>query len=129
MKEQNHREAQEECTYVSGIDCKPCDDTDGDCVIKVGVDLLAGEWGYFTVEGCDGVNPTLHLEVGRTYLFDQSDASNWYHLIGFAYEADGAHAGVNELEPGIAPGNSNCAETLSCPPPMYFKGKEDKYQG
>jgi len=124
MKEQNHREAQEECTYVSGIDCKPCDDTDGDCVIKLGVNLLAGEWGYYIVEGCDGVNPTLHLEVGRTYLFDQSDVSNWYHLIGFSYFADGAHVGVDELEPVIAPGNSNCASSATCPAPMYWMNNE-----
>ena len=40
--------------------------------------------GYFEIGGCEGVNPTLHLTVGRTYLFDQSHGSNWYHLIGFA---------------------------------------------
>ena len=40
--------------------------------------------GYYEIEGCEGVNPTLHMTVGRTYLFDQSDDSNWYHLIGFA---------------------------------------------
>lgn len=120
MKEQVHRET-EESTYPSGIDCRPCEGIEGDCEVKVGINLLAGEWGYFIVEGCDGVNPTLHLEVGRTYLFDQSDPSNWYHLIGFAYEADGAHADVPELQPDIAPGNSNCVETLSCPAPMYFK--------
>ena len=111
-----------ESTYKSAIDCTPCEGTDGECTVKVGVNLVAGEWGYFIVEGCDGVNPTLHLEVGRTYLFDQSDVSNWYHLIGFAYEADGAHAGVDELEPGIAPpgSDSDCADTSSCPAPMYF---------
>jgi len=123
MNEETHRAAQEECTFRSEIDCKPCDGTDGDCIVKVGVNLVAGEWGYFFIEGCEGVNPTLHLEVGRTYLFDQSDVSNWYHLIGFSYEADGAHAGVDELEPGIAPGNSTCAETLSCPAPMYWMNK------
>jgi len=119
MKEQTHRET-EECTYTTGLDCIPCEDSDGDCVVKVGIDMLAGEWGYYIFQGCPGVNPTLHLEVGRTYLFDQSDVSNWYHLIGFSYEADGAHVGVDELEPGIAPGNSNCAETFSCPAPMYW---------
>ena len=40
--------------------------------------------GYFEIDGCEGVNPTLHLTVGRTYLFDQSHDSNWYHLVGFA---------------------------------------------
>lgn len=126
MKEETQRET-EECAHTSGIDCTPCDGTTGDCVVKVGINLMAGEWGYFVIEGCSGVNPTLHLEVGRTYLFDQSDISNWYHLIGFSYEADGAHAGVDELEPGIAPGDSNCAETLSCPAPMYYMN--DEYTG
>jgi len=126
MKEDFNREAQE-CTFTSGIDCIPCEGTEGDCVVKVGVDLLAGEWGYYFIEGCSGVNPTLHLETGRTYFFDQSDPSNWYHLIGFSYEADGAHAGVDELEPGIAPGGSTCDETLSCPAPMYFM--DDEYTG
>ena len=119
IEEEMHRKT-EECAYTSGIDCRPCEGTSGDCVVEVGVNLLAGETGYYVIEGCDGVNPTLHLEVGRTYLFAQSDISNWYHLIGFSYEADGAHVGVDELEPGIAPGDSKCAKTLSCPAPMYW---------
>jgi hypothetical protein len=72
------------------------------------------------------VNPTLLLTVGRTYKFDQSDMTNWFHLLGFAYEADGAHVGVDELEPCIPPGNSTCPD-CSCPAPMYFMGGE--YQG
>ena len=69
------------------------------------------------------------LSLGRTYIFDQSDISNWYHPIGFAYEADGAHVGVDELEPGITPpgSTSDCASNLSCPAPMYVKDGE--YQG
>jgi len=126
MKEETQRET-EECTYPSGIDCKLCEGEEGDCVVKVGIDLMAGQWGYYVFEGCEGVNPTLHMEVGRTYLFDQSDASNWYHLIGFSYFADGAHAGVDELEPGIAPGSGNCGETNSCPAPMYWMN--GKYEG
>jgi len=124
MMEQIHRETQEESSYKSGIDCTPCEGTDDECVVKLGVTPFAGEFGYYVVEGCDGVNPTLHLEVGRTYLFDQSDASNWYHLIGFSYEADGAHVGVDELEPGVAPGNSDCAENFSCPAPMYWMNND-----
>jgi len=129
VKEETQRKA-EECTYTSGIDCKLCEGEDGPCVVKVGVDLLAGELGYYIIEGCEGVNPTLHMEVGKTYLFDQSDISNWYHLIGFSYLPDGAHAGVDELEPGIAPGASTCAddpENLKCPAPMYWMA--DKYTG
>lgn len=119
MKEETERKT-EECTYISGLECELCEDEDGDCLVKVRINLLAGQWGYFEIEGCEGVNPTIHMEVGRTYLFDQSDVSNWYHLIGFSYFADGAHVGVDELEPGIAPGDSNCAENMSCPAPMYW---------
>jgi len=110
--------------FESGIDCKPCADTTTECEVIMKISHFAGERGYYTVDGCTGVNPTLHLSINRTYKFDQSDKSNWYHLIGFAYFADGAHAGVDELEPGIAPGDSDCAATLSCPAPMYFKKGE-----
>merc|ERR1740139_1537330 len=72
--------------YETGISCKPCEDTTGDCEIRVTVNLFASQTGYFMVDGCDGVSPTLHLTVGRTYVFDQSDISNWYHLIGISYE-------------------------------------------
>ena len=67
--------------------------------------------------------------MNRTYVFDQSDITNWYHLIGFAYEADGAHVDAPELEPGIGPpgSESTCAETNACPAPMYFKN--GIYQG
>merc|ERR1719384_1342997 len=87
---------------------------------------MAGELGYFKVDGCDGVNPTLHLTKGRTYKFDQSDKSNWYHLIGFAYFPDGAHEGVDELEPGLLESMA-CAGDNKCPAPMYFMDGE--YQG
>jgi len=113
-----------ESAFTSGVDCKLCPDTTGQCDVIMKISNFAGERGYYTVDGCQGVNPTLHLSINRTYKFDQSDKSNWYHLIGFAYEADGAHTGVDELEPGIAPGDSNCAETNSCPAPMYFKKGE-----
>jgi hypothetical protein len=51
----------------------------------------ASEWGAYTITGCDGVNPKLMLAAGTEYTFDQSDASNWYHPVGFAYIAGGAH--------------------------------------
>lgn len=77
--------------------------------------------GYYTVEECGDVpNPTLGMRVGETYTFVQKDRSNYYHPIGFAYEADGAHADVDELEPGISRGTSDCASDLQCPAPMYF---------
>ena len=55
--------------------------------------------------------------------FPQSDVSNFYHPLGFAYYPDGAHADVDELEPGIAPPGSasKCADDMTCPAPMYFQ--------
>ena len=69
------------------------------------------------------------LEQGRVYKFDQSDLTNWYHLIGFAYEPDGAAAPepVDELEPSISRGGNTCTETATCPAPMYFM--DGVYQG
>jgi len=120
-------EESEESAFKSGVDCTPCADTEGECEVIMKVNHFSGERGYYTVEGCSDVNPTLHLSKNRVYKFDQSDKSNWYHLIGFAYETDGAHASVDELEPGISRGASDCEATMSCPAPMYFKG--EAYQG
>jgi len=100
------------------------------CTFTTKVDVHAGELGYYTFEECDGiVNPTLGMEMGKTYRFVQADRSNYYHPLGFAYYADGAHAGVDELEPGIKPSNSSstCEADMSCPAPMYFLN--DEYYG
>ena len=39
--------------------------------------------GAFIIDGCTGVSPTLHLQSGVEYTFDQSDVSNWYHPFEF----------------------------------------------
>lgn len=121
--------ADAQSVYEHSIECTPCADSEGTCDIALKVDFFTSELGHYVVDGCEGVNPTLLLEMNRTYKFDQSDISNWYHLVGFAYEADGAHVSVDELEPGIPPPGtgSQCADTNSCPSPMYFKNGE--YQG
>ncbi|KNC86113.1 hypothetical protein SARC_01729 [Sphaeroforma arctica JP610] len=69
------------------------------------VDLFASETGYYTVEGYEGLQPTLTMVRGETYTFVQKDISNWYHPLGFAYFADGAHEGVDELEEGLRGGD------------------------
>ncbi|KAI2490847.1 DUF305-containing protein [Fragilaria crotonensis] len=101
--------------------CLP-DCSSGTCVFDVSVRLSAGQLGYFKVEGCGGVNPTLGLEIGVTHTFLQTHDHNYYHPLGFAYFPDGDHAGLEELEPGIPPpdSGSDCAETMTCPAPMYF---------
>lgn len=71
--------------------------------------------------------PTIGLEVGETYTFDQADRSNYFHPMGFAYGPDGAHAGAPELEPTVSNSDSRCARDASCPAPMYFL--EDEYLG
>jgi len=88
----------------------------------VNVDLYAGELGYYKFEECDGVNPTIGMIKDETYTFVQSDKSNYYHPLGFAYYADGAHDGKDELEPTIPPPGSlsTCANTKVCPAPQYF---------
>ena len=72
------------------------------CTFNFKVDLHASELGYYIVEGCDGIMPTLGMERGVTYIFDQGDETNYYHPLGLAYYADGAHDDKDELEPGVS---------------------------
>jgi len=73
------------------------------CHFNVKVNLFAGELGYFSMDQCgEEANPTLGIEKGATYYFSQEDESNYYHPLGLAYYPDGAHDGVDELEPGVS---------------------------
>ena len=101
---------------TTGAECTPTGET-----LKLKWNPFVSEWGGYTVDGCNGVNPKLKLTAGTTYTFDQSDATNWcarhsssqyqhnarffarsppltpqdttirYHPVGFAYIAGGAH--------------------------------------
>eukprot|EP00977_Amphora_coffeiformis_P018440 scaffold6485_cov172-Amphora_coffeaeformis.AAC.5 len=78
-------------------------------------------------EECGNViNPTIGIPVDETVTFLQSDRSNYYHPLGFAYLPDGAHESVDELEPTVTPPGttSPCADTATCPAPMYFLNNE-----
>jgi len=100
------------------------------CKFTAKVNLFAGELGYYQFEECgDATNPVLGMEVGKTYEFVQEDPSNYYHPLGFAYFADGAHADADELEPGIVPpgSSSTCDTDMACPAPMYYI--ENEYKG
>ena len=47
------------------------------CRFTTKVNLFAGELGYYQFEECgDATNPTLGMEVGKTYEFVQKDPSN-----------------------------------------------------
>ena len=97
------------------------------CKYTATIDPFAGPTGYFKFDECgDVANPVIAMKQGETYVFDQADGSNWYHPLGMAYFPDGAHTGVDELEPGIAQtgGSTTCAAGNTCQAPMYYKNGE-----
>ncbi|GBG33012.1 Hypothetical Protein FCC1311_092362 [Hondaea fermentalgiana] len=92
------------------------------CIFRFQLDIFVSETGYFLVEGCEdkGHMPTLGMEANVKYIFDQSNKTNWFHPLGFAYAPDGALSGNDELEKGVdPPGGTTCNETLSCQYPQY----------
>jgi len=72
---------------VTGVDCDISLMTD----VVMKWDMFASETGLYRIEGCDGASPKLHVSKGQAIRFHQSDDSNWYHPVGFAYEPGGAH--------------------------------------
>eukprot|EP00986_Skeletonema_menzelii_P021049 scaffold33005_cov177-Skeletonema_menzelii.AAC.5 len=109
--------------------CSPDESGKEVCKFTTKVNLYAGELGYYQFEECgDDVNPTLGMEIGKTYKFIQQDRSNYYHPLGFAYFPDGAHADADELEPGIVPpgSSSQCDKNMTCAAPMYYVDGEYK---
>lgn len=92
------------------------------CVFKFKIDIYASSTGYYRVEGCDGVQPTLGMVEGVKYTFDQTDVTNWFHPLGFAYGPDGVYLEQDELEKSVADPNgdvSNCTDSLSCQHAQY----------
>eukprot|EP01063_Lacrimia_lanifica_P019962 TRINITY_DN27358_c0_g1_i1.p2 TRINITY_DN27358_c0_g1~~TRINITY_DN27358_c0_g1_i1.p2 ORF type:complete len:407 (+),score=157.84 TRINITY_DN27358_c0_g1_i1:55-1275(+) len=92
------------------------------CTFTFSLDVFASETGYYVVEGCEGVQPTLGMEAGVEYTFVQRNSTNWMHPLGFAYYADGAHKGVDELEPGINHNGSGYCDAAAntCMAPRYY---------
>jgi hypothetical protein len=75
------------------IDCSaPCND-DGVCIYNVKVNLYASELGYFTFVECgDIINPTIAVEVGKTYKFVQvSDNDVSYSKAGSSMKTTSTH--------------------------------------
>ena len=105
------------------------------------LDPFAGESGYYYFAGHTGASPTIEVNIGDTIVFDQSDSSNWYHPVGFAYEPDGAHGstwggaelpeveGKGELQyyiDGKAPACADAGDTgLDCYEPEFFFPRGD----
>ena len=92
------------------------------CSFDFSIDIYASETGYYKVKNCMGTQPTLGMEAGVEYTFKQYDNTNHYHPLGFAYFADGAHTGVDELEPGINNGGDPyCTPAANdCMTPKYY---------
>lgn len=78
----------------------PCDDDTGICTYTARVDVHASEFGMYSFVECSdaGNMPDIGMELGRTYRFVQSDITNYFHPLGFAYGSDGALSGAEELE-------------------------------
>lgn len=63
--------------------------------VCMSIDFYASETGLYNLDrgdsSTDGPSPDLTVKIGQTITFDQTDVSNWYHPVGFAYAPDGAH--------------------------------------
>jgi len=109
--------------------------------ICMSLDLHASETGYYNLNRGDyeetvGSSPAITVKIGQTITFDQTDASNWYHPVGFAYAPDGAHGdtwggaenpeveGLGELVYKIDGQETTCADKgdtgLDCFEPEFF---------
>lgn len=60
-----------------------------------------GTGNKYFIAGLSGASPTLTLNEGSTYRFDQSDASNSGHPLRFSATADGTHGGGSEYTTGV----------------------------
>merc|ERR1719161_886387 len=77
-------DAEDSPTAVAG--CTPSDTN-----ICVRISTHKGESGYYEFDGYTGPSPDIIVQIGKTYVFDQRDSSDWFHPLGFAYYPDGAH--------------------------------------
>jgi hypothetical protein len=84
---------------TTGATCDKTGSSNTDITLKW--NSYASEWGLYEIDGCTGVSPKLQLSAGLTYTFIQTDASNWYHPVGFSYIAGGAHTECKDAD-GVA---------------------------
>merc|ERR1719353_669477 len=105
----------------SGVACDKTSSTPTTITLKW--NEFASEWGMYTVDGCEGVGPKLQLTAGTVYTFDQSDASNWYHPVGFSYIAGGAHTECKDSE-GVAVTDDESGFGLDAYEPEFFNSQD-----
>lgn len=97
---------------------------------SVSVDSGANEYGTgnkFYVSGSPDASPTLRLQPGITYRFDQSDSSNSGHPFKFSTTADGTHNSGSEYTTGVTvvgiPGSAGAyveIEVTVSTPTLYY---------
>jgi len=84
-----------------------------------------GTGNKFYIDG--SVSPTLTLNEGETYWFDQSDSTNGTHPLRFSTTANGTHGGGTEYTTGVTttgtPGNAGAYTKItvaSGAPTLYY---------
>lgn len=60
-----------------------------------------GSGNKYYIAGLSGASPTLTLNEGQTYRFDQSDSSNSGHPFRFSTTANGTHGGGSQYTTGV----------------------------
>jgi hypothetical protein len=60
-----------------------------------------GSGNKYYIAGLSGASPTVTLNEGTTYRFDQSDASNSGHPLRFSTTANGTHGGGSQYTTGV----------------------------
>ena len=86
-----------------------------------------GYGNKYYIAGLSGAAPTLTLNEGSTYRFDQSDSSNSGHPFRFSTTSNGTHAGGSEYTTGVThtgtPGSSGAYTQItvaSSAPTLYY---------
>jgi len=86
-----------------------------------------GTGNKYYISGLSGASPTVTLNEGTTYRFDQSDASNSGHPLRFSTTANGTHGGGSEYTTGVTtngtPGSAGAYTQIavaSGAPTLYY---------
>jgi hypothetical protein len=86
-----------------------------------------GGQNKYRFDGNSTFAPTLTLQQGGTYTFDQSDSTNATHPLRFSTTSDGTHGGGSEYTTGVTtsgtPGSSGAKTVITVPwgaPTLYY---------